>query len=262
MNETLNKITSVMRKAIDDYNMIQDGDKICVGLSGGKDSLTLASALNHFKRFSPKKFDLVAITIDLFGGKTDYSKLKAYCDEIGLEMLIIPSNIYEVVFNIKKEQNPCSLCAKLRRGILNTEAKKLGCNKIALGHHADDLIETFMLSLFYEGRLSTFNPVSYLTQVNATCIRPFLYVEEKNIVAFAKDKPVIHNDCPADKHTQRQYVKDLINNIKKDIPSVKKIMHSALIHTERTNLIPPIKENLEKEMNRKNKKNGQFAIFS
>mgnify|MGYP002518100121 CR=1 FL=1 len=237
---SIQKICSLVRRAIDDYDMIQDGDKIAIGLSGGKDSITLASTLKYFQRFSPQKYDLIAIIIDLFDGKTDYSKLTDYLDSIGLDYKIVNSHIYDVVFNIRKESNPCSLCAKLRRGILNTEAKKLGCNKIALGHTADDLDETFFLSLFYEGRISTFSPVSYLSQVDATVIRPLIYVDETITTAFAQDKPVVFNCCPADKNTKRQFIKDMIDDLAEKIPNSKKRIHDALIHTERVNLIKPI----------------------
>lgn len=261
----IQKITSFVRKAIEDYDMIQDGDKIAVGLSGGKDSITLASVLKYYQRFSPQKFELVAIIIDLFNGATDYTKLTDYLDSIGLEYKIINSRINEVVFNERKESNPCSLCAKLRRGILNTESKKLGCNKIALGHTADDLDETFFLSLFYEGRLSTFTPVSYLSQVDATVIRPMIYVEETTTTAFAKDKPVIFNCCPADKHTKRQFVKELIANLNTQIPNCKRRIHDALIHTERNHLIPPVekyKQQFEQEQIKKAEKKKNLPKYA
>ena len=240
----MKKISSLMRKAIENYEMIQDGDKIAVGLSGGKDSLTLATALKHYQRYSPQKFELVAIIIDLFNGKTDYSKLLEYCNKIGLETVVINSRINDIVFNQRKEQNPCSLCSKLRRGILNTEAMKLNCNKIALGHHQDDVIETFFLSMFFEGRLSTFHPVTYLSDANIHVIRPFFYVTESNIVGFAKELPVIHNCCPADKNTKREYVKDLLKTISHEIPTAKQKIHSALMHSERNNLIPATEKNI------------------
>ena len=216
----LQQLLSPARKAIEDYEMINDGDKIAVGLSGGKDSVTLLYILAGLKRFYPKKFELVAITIDL---GLDYDQkevesLKNLCAELNVEYHIVPTDIYQILFVERKEKSPCSLCSKMRRGALNTKAIELGCNKLALGHHADDLIETLFLSLFYEGRLSTFEPITYLSRANMTVIRPMIYIEEKNIRAFSKDKPVIFNPCPADKHTQREYVKNLINQIKKDIP--------------------------------------------
>ena len=176
----LNKLTSLARRAIDNYNLISDGDKIAVGLSGGKDSIALASILKHYSRFSKQKFEVIAIIIDMFNGKTDYSKLLDYCKQIDLPVHIVKSKIYDVVFNVKKEGNPCSLCAKLRRGILNNTAKELGCNKVALGHHCDDVLETFMMSLFYEGRISSFMPKTYMEDCDLTVIRPILYIKEES----------------------------------------------------------------------------------
>lgn len=233
----MQKILSQLRKAITDFNMINDGDKIAVGLSGGKDSITLATALKMYQRFSPEKFELKAIIVDLFNGKTDYSTLLDYCRGIDLDVVVVPSEIYDVVFNIRKEKNPCSLCAKLRRGILNSKAKELGFNKVALGHHSDDLVETFLLSLFYEGRLSTFSPVTYLSNTQLTVIRPMMYVSEQNVLRVSSSMPIIHNCCPADKHTQRQYVKDLLSSIDTDVPDVKQRILDALVHPERNKLI-------------------------
>lgn len=232
----MKRILSLMRKCIDDFKMIDDGDKIAVGLSGGKDSVALATALKLYQRFSPQKFELVAIIIDLFNGQTDYSKLLEHCESIGLETHVVNSEIYNIVFEERKESNPCSLCAKLRRGILNSEGVKLGCNKIALGHHADDIIETFFLSLFYEGRLSTFSPTTYLSRTNVTVIRPLLYVNERNIIGATKNLPIVHNCCPADKHTQRQYIKELYAHIQKEIPFVKERVHSAILNPDRNYL--------------------------
>ena len=233
----MQKILSQLRKAITDYNMIQDGDKIAVGLSGGKDSITLATALKLYQRFSPEKFELKAIIIDLFNGQTDYSKLLEYCKEIGLEVEVVNSEIYDIVFKSRKEKNPCSLCAKLRRGILNSKAKELGFNKVALGHHSDDLIETFLLSLFYEGRLSTFSPVTYLSNTQITVIRPLMYVSEQTIIKESFSMPIIHNCCPADKHTKREFVKQLLSSLDKEIPDVKNRIFDALSHPERNKLI-------------------------
>ena len=253
----LQQLLSPARKAIEDYEMINDGDKIAVGLSGGKDSVTLLYILAGLKRFYPKKFELVAITIDL---GLDYDQkevesLKNLCAELNVEYHIVPTDIYQILFVERKEKSPCSLCSKMRRGALNTKAIELGCNKLALGHHADDLIETLFLSLFYEGRLSTFEPITYLSRANMTVIRPMIYIEEKNIRAFSKDKPVLFNPCPADKHTQREYVKNLINQIKKDIPIAKDRMLSAITHPERNHLFDDAIEKYAREMKElKNKK--------
>ena len=235
----LQKLLSPARRAIEDYNMISCGDKIAVGLSGGKDSLTLLYILAGIKRFYPKNFDLAAITVDMGfknASAAEKQALTDLCKDLGVEYRVEKTDIAEIVFDVRKETNPCSLCSKMRRGSLVNAAKDMGCNKLALGHHADDLIETLFLSMFYEGRLSTFAPVSYLDRSGMTVIRPMLYIEEKDISAFAKDKPILHNPCPADKHTQRQYIKDLINGVKKDIPFVKHRIHSAIVHPERYNL--------------------------
>lgn len=232
----MNKILSHMRKAIEDFNMIQNGDKIAVGLSGGKDSLTLLTALSLFKKFSPIKFDLIAITIDQTDGQTDLTPLKDFCSNLGIEYYIVKTQIFDVIFNKRKEKSPCSLCAKMRRGSLNNKAKELGCNKIALAHHSDDLIETFFLSLFYEGRLSVFSPVTYLSNVDITTIRPLIYVNENLIKTASKDLPVIKNICPVDHKTKREEMKNLMKKFEENIPNVKKQILNAIIHPERYNL--------------------------
>lgn len=235
---TLQQLLSPFRRAVDNYNMINDGDKIAVGLSGGKDSVTLLTLLSGLQRFYPNKFSIVAIRIDM-GLKQDQNqvlKMEQYCRDLGVEFITEKTDIGEILFDVRKEKNPCSLCSKMRRGALNTVATKLGCNKLALGHHADDLVETLFLSMIYEGRFSTFEPVTYLSRSNMTVIRPMIYIEEKDILAFSKNNPVIHNSCPQDKHTQRQYVKELIASIKKDVPFAKDRMLSAIYHPERNHL--------------------------
>lgn len=240
---TIQQLLSPFRRAIDEYGMIEDGDKIAIGLSGGKDSLLLVYLFSALKKFYPKKFDVIAITINMGFKDTDQARLdglKEECEKNGIEHIVENTQIGEILFDIRKESNPCSLCSKLRRGALNTVALKNGCNKLALGHHADDLIETFMLSLFYEGRLSTFQPITYLSRTGISVIRPMIFIEEKNITAFMRDKPILKNVCPADKHTQRQYVKDLIRSVQNEIPFVKDRMHSAITHPERANLPPEL----------------------
>jgi tRNA(Ile)-lysidine synthase TilS/MesJ len=158
------------------------------------------------------------------------------CRELDVEYHVEKTDIAEIVFDVRKETNPCSLCSKMRRGALNNAAIALGCNKLALGHHADDLIETLFLSMFYEGRLSTFAPLSYMDRSNMTLIRPMIYINEADIASFCKDKPILKSTCPADKNTQREYVKDLLASIKKDIPFVKRRIHGAITHPERNNL--------------------------
>ncbi len=235
----LQRLLSPARKIIEEYGMIKNGDKIAVGLSGGKDSVTLLYIMAGLRRFYPEKFDLVAITVDMGLKDSSVEEKKALadlCEQLNVPYKVLNTDIAEIIFDVRKEKNPCSLCSKMRRGALNDAAKELGCNKLALGHHADDLIETLFLSMFYEGRLSTFAPVSEMDRSGITLIRPMLYIEEKDISAFIKGKPVLHNTCPADKHTRREYVKKLLNDLKKDIPFVKKRIHGAITHPERNNL--------------------------
>lgn len=236
----MQKILGVMRKACENYNLIEDGDKIAVGLSGGKDSLALLTALKQYQSFIDKKFDLIAIAIDLSGGKNDYSAIKVYCDEINVEHHIIPSNVFEVVFDIRKEKNPCSLCANLRRGLLNSHAKELGCNKVALGHHKDDLIETFLMSLFFEGRLSTFKPKTYLSRVDITVIRPLIYCDESEIIKISNNFPILYNNCLANKHTERENAKNILKNLDQIYPNAKEKIFNAIINPQRYNLFDKI----------------------
>ncbi len=233
----MQKVLSFLRRGVDAYNMINDGDRIAVGVSGGKDSMVLLKALKEYSRFSPQNFEVVGITIDMFNND-GFNEVKAFCKQENIEYHVIPSDIYNIVFEQRQEKNPCSLCSKLRRGMLNTTAIKLGCNKLALGHSADDLIHTFLLSLFYEGRLSTFSPVSYLDRTGITVIRPLILCDEKVIIAASKKLPIVKSNCPADKHTQREYVKDVIKFIQKEIPFAQDRIFSALTHPERNNLMP------------------------
>ncbi len=225
-----------VRKALDRYNMIEDGDKIAVGLSGGKDSLALLTFLAHIQRYYPHKFELVALTIDMHNGESDFTQISEYCRSLGIEHKVIPSRIYELLFEVRKESNPCSLCARLRRGMLASEATALGCNKIALGHHANDLIETFFLSMFFESRLSTFAPVTRLDRTGMTVIRPMVLVWESETTALAAGLPVFHNDCPADKKTEREFIKNYIASLNPRIAHVHEHILSALTHPERNHL--------------------------
>lgn len=231
----MQRILSTLRRAIDKYNLIQDGDRIAVGVSGGKDSLVLLNALHMYSRFAPYKFSVVGITIDMFN-KNNFKKVEDFCKEKGIEYHVVPSDIYDVVFRSRNEKNPCSLCSKLRRGMLNTKALELGCNKLALGHSADDLVHTFLLSLCYEGRLSTFAPLTYLDRTGMTVIRPLILTYEKDIISASKTLPVIKSDCPMDKHTQREYVKTIISNIEEQIPFAFDRMFGAITHPERYKL--------------------------
>ena len=224
----MQRLLSTMRRAVQKFGMIADGDKIAVGLSGGKDSLALTAALANYRLFSPQKFELIAVTVDMGFKGMDLSPLTAFCQTLNVPYTIIKTDIAEIVFDARKEPNPCSLCSKMRRGALNTEIVKQGFNKLALAHHADDMAETMLLSLLYEGRLSTFMPVSFLDRTGVTVIRPFIYTSEKEIKAYSKYLPVVKNPCPADKHTQREYVKELIKTIQKDIPFAKERILTAI----------------------------------
>lgn len=216
--------------------MIKDGDRVAVGLSGGKDSLVLLEALAAFRRFSPERFTLAALTVDMGLSEIDYSGVTAFCRELDVPYEIIKTDIGPVVFDERKEKNPCSLCAKMRRGTLNTAMTKHGYNVLALGHNADDLVETFLLSMFYEGRLSSFSPVSYMSRTDITVIRPLLYIKEKNIAAAARRLPVIDSCCPANKKTQREHIKTMIKSICTEIPIAKDRMLTAILNPERYNL--------------------------
>lgn len=232
----MRKILSLIRKLCSEQNLIDDGDKIAVGLSGGKDSLLLLTALKKLQSFYDKKFDLIAVSIDLSNGEMDFSKIEEYCKKIDVPFYKKVTNVFEIIFDIRKEKNPCSLCANLRRGLVNSYAKELGCNKVALGHHMDDLIETFVMSLFFEGRLSTFQPSTYLSRTDITVIRPMLFITENEIIENSKNLPVVKNVCPADKHTQREKVKDLLKLLDGNYEDAKKKIFTAITHPERFNL--------------------------
>ena len=232
----MRKILSLVRKMCCEQNLISDGDKIAVGVSGGKDSLLLLTALKKLQSFYDKKFEIIAISIDLSNGQMDFSKIEEYCKKLDVPFYKKTTNVFEIIFEIRKEKNPCSLCANFRRGLLNSYAKELGCNKVALGHHLDDLIETFLISLFFEGRLSTFQPSTYLSRTDITVIRPMLFVSEKEIIEKSKNLPVVKNVCPADKHTQRENVKQLLTLLDQNFENAKKKIFTAITHPERFNL--------------------------
>lgn len=212
------RLLSHARRAVDDYNMIEDGDKIAVGISGGKDSLALLTALAGLRRFYPRKFDIIAISIDMGLEGMDFSPVAKYCEELGVEYKIVKTEISKIIFDVRKEPNPCSLCAKMRRGALNSAAVEHGCNKVALGHHFDDVVETFMLNLFFEGRIGTFSPVTYLSRMNVTVIRPLIYMPEKDVRYFASktELPVVTSTCPADGNTQREEMKQLLSRLERE----------------------------------------------
>ena len=246
---TLQRILSHLRRAVDTYKMIDDNDKIAVGVSAGKDSLTLLCGLARLKSFYPKKFDITAITIDSGFDNFDLTDVKKLCEELNVEYHIIPANIKQIVFDIRKEKNPCSLCSKMMHGALNKAAKNIGCNKVALAHHLDDSVETFMLNLIYESRISSFSPVTYLDRMDLTVIRPLIYAPEKEIRSFAKNQslPVVKSSCPIDKKTKREDVKILLNDLSKKYKNFKYNIFSAIEKSEIDGYINP--ENINKNKN-------------
>lgn len=226
-------LLSKMRRAVDDYGMIQEGDRIAVGLSGGKDSLTVLAAAKALQRFYPNRFHLEAITLDMGTEGMDFTPLEDFCRELSVPFHLEKTEIKQIVFDWRKEKNPCSLCANLRRGALNTAAKERGLDKIMLGHHFDDVIETFMLSLIFEGRSSCFSPVTYLDRMDVTLLRPFIYVPEADIRKYtsAAKLPVVKNLCPADGNTKRTYVKQLLSQIEHENHGAKQRLFTALRST-------------------------------
>jgi len=226
----LQKVLSYGRRAVDDYKMIDEGDKIAVGVSGGKDSVTLALALHALRRFYPKKFEVVPITLSLGFPEMDFTPLSEYFTSQGMHLVIKETNIKEILFDIRKESNPCSLCAKLRRGALHDAALEEGCKKVALGHHNDDALETFILCLFYEGRLHSFSPVTYLDRKDIHVIRPMLYMQEQDVIGFINRSgaPVVHNPCPANGYTKRQYAKELLADLSRENRGLKERIFTAM----------------------------------
>ncbi len=213
-------LMSHIRAALQRYKMIEAGDKIAVGVSGGKDSLALLYALSEMRRFYPVPYELVAITLDMqFEGKpADFSKIQALCDQLDVEYIIRPTQLAKVIFEDRKEKNPCSLCAKMRRGMLHDAAKEAGCNKLALGHHLDDAVVTFYMNLLDGGKIGCFRPVSYLSRKDLTLIRPMVFAYERDVAKAARklDLPVTKSLCKADGITERQRVKDLLNRLEKE----------------------------------------------
>ncbi|WP_042355647.1 tRNA 2-thiocytidine biosynthesis TtcA family protein [Bacillus rubiinfantis] len=230
-NSDRKRLLTPIKKTILQYNMIEEGDRVAIGLSGGKDSSTLLSILTILREQLPFHFELIPITLSLGFEDMDMMPLKKFVNELGHELYIKETNISQVVFDYKKEKNPCSLCANLRRGTLFDYATSLNCNKLAYGHHLDDGIETFFMNLIYGGKLAVFKPKTYLDRANITLIRPMLAIEEKTIIHFVKAKniPVIHNPCPADKHTKREEMKDLVKTLSASYPDLRqKFMSGAM----------------------------------
>ena len=239
----LQQLMSQTRRAIDDYGMIHTGDKIAIGISGGKDSLTLLYALHGLQRFYPEKFDLEAITVDLGNPDFDLSHIRHLCETMQIPYTVVKTEIAQIVFEERKEKNPCFLCAKMRKGALNDAVKKLGCNKIAYAHHKDDIVETMMMSLIYEGHFYSFPPITHLDRTNLTVIRPLMYVSEADVKGFCRkyQLPVVKSPCPADGYTKRQYVKDLLRKLNLENPGVKERMFSAIINGNISDWTPRIR---------------------
>jgi len=233
----MQKVLSTMRKAIEKYKLINNGDKIAVGVSGGKDSLVLLKALAEFKKFGIYNYEIIAVTIDIYSGRENYDKLKEFCNNLGVELVVEKTDIQDIVFNVRKESNPCSLCAKMRRGALNAVCNRLGFNKLALAHHMQDVVTTFFMSLFYEGRLSTMMPISYMSLSNITLIRPLYLTEEHKIINASKSMPILKSKCPADNNSKRKEIKELVNRLEKEIPNSKKRIENAILSPERYNLL-------------------------
>ena len=225
----MQKLLSFIRRGVDDYKMINENDHITVGVSGGKDSLALLAGLANLRRFYPKQFRLSAVTLDM-GFGMDFSPVAQFCDELGVEYVLKKTDIADILFNIRKETNPCSLCAKMRRGALHDAALELGSHKVALGHHNDDALDTFMLSLVYEGRVNCFSPVTYLDRKDITLIRPMIYAPENFVIGFAKkyELPIVKNRCPEDKRTKREYATNLIKQLEKENPGFKTRLFTAI----------------------------------
>ncbi len=234
MNE-LQRILGFVRRALDDYRMIEAGDRVAVGVSAGKDSLTLLTALCEVRRFYPIPFDVCAITVDMGFPGTDFSPVAAFCASLGVEYRVVKTDIAEIVFDIRRESNPCSLCAKMRRGALHHAAAEMGCRKVALGHHFDDVVDTFMLNLFFEGRLGCFSPVTYLSRAGLTLIRPLLYAQEKDILYYVRHAPalpVLPSPCPENHATERENMKHLLHDLEKKYKGLRHRIFGALCRGE------------------------------
>ncbi len=236
-------ILSLVRRCVEDYHMIESGDTVAVGVSGGKDSVLTLAALARLRSFYPKRFEVAAVTIDSGAPGMDFTPIARLCQDLEVPYHLVSVPIYEIIFVHRQEKNPCSLCAKLRRGALSTELNRLGLHKIALGHHYDDAVETMIMSLFLEGRISCFQPVTYLDRSRVTQIRPLLYVQERDVRGAVRrlGLPVVSNPCPANGFTKREVMKSVIDKMCDVTPDAFERVHSALTHPERNNLLP-IKE--------------------
>ena len=226
----MQKLVGLVRRCVEDYDMIQSGDTVAVGVSGGKDSLALLVLLAALREYYPKPFRVEAITIDLGFPNMDFTPVVEFCKSLNVPYTIVPTQIKTVVFDLRQEKNPCSMCAKMRRGALNQAIKERGITKIALGHHRDDAVETFLMSLIYEARISCFQPVTYLDRSGVTQIRPMLYIPEQTLIHFAQRQalPVVENECPADKTSKRHEIKELIYDLMQQYPQLKDNVFGAM----------------------------------
>ena len=226
----MKKVLGCIRRACEDFHLIEDGDIVAVGVSGGKDSLLLLYALSLYRKFAPQRFELKGLTLTMGLEPFDTSKVAALCEKLGVEYIVRPTEIGRIIFEERHEKNPCSLCAKMRRGALNDLAKECCCNKVALGHHRDDALETLLLCLLHEGRIHTFHPKSYLSKADLTVIRPMVYLPEKHIIHVAREMqlPIIPSPCPANGATEREEMKYLLDSLCKLYPNAREMMLSAL----------------------------------
>lgn len=234
----MKRVLGCIRRADERYHMIEDGDRICVGVSGGKDSMLLMEGLQLYRRFSKRAFTLQAVMLDLGLTSPDTAQIRAFAEKIGVPLEIRKTDIGEVVFNIRKETHPCALCAKLRRGALNNAAIDHGCNKVALGHNREDVLETFFLSLLYEGRINTFAPVTHLSRKDVMLIRPFVFLSERYIkgVTLAREIPILSPNCPVAGSTKRQEMKELISHLCTLVPNAREMMINAIADTHKYGL--------------------------
>lgn len=233
----MQKVLSTMRKCVHKYNLIENGDRIAVGVSGGKDSLVLLKALADFRKFGLFNYEIIAVIIDIYSGEVDYSILEKFCQDNNVQLVIEKTDIINIVFDVRQEKNPCSLCAKMRRGALNSVCNRLKCNKLALGHHLQDVVTTFFMSLLYEGQLSTMLPMTYMSKTDITLIRPLYLTPEKDIIRASKAMPILKSKCPADKHSKREEIKELIEDLEKKIPDCRKRIESAILTEDNYNML-------------------------
>lgn len=225
----MQKLIGLVRRCVQDYHMIEEGDRIGVGVSGGKDSVALLAFLAELRKYNEKRFELEAFTIDM-GLGMDYTPIAELCRRLDVRFNLVTTEIGPIIFDYRREKNPCSMCAKMRRGALNQAILDRGMNKLALGHHYDDAVETFLMSLIYEGRISCFQPVTDLDRTGITQIRPMLYIHEKTIDSFVKRSalPVITNRCPVDKFTKREEIKQLVYDLSATYPDLKERIFGAM----------------------------------